>query len=105
MVPSVHYLLIAAQFLVDDALQILSSLSHNHESLDKTSTSIFVRFLWRLFDILKSFSFLQSLSQEEPLTSSDSRQNNLRKAMQLLTKAAESDNSDAMYLLGELNFV
>jgi TPR repeat protein len=105
MVPSVHHLLIAAQFLVDDALQILSSLSQNHESPNKTSTSVIVRFLWRLFDILKSLSFLQSLSQEEPLTSSDSRQNNLRKAMQLLQKAAESDNSDAMYLLGELNFV
>jgi TPR repeat protein len=105
MVPSVHYLLIAAQFLVDDALQILSSLSPNHESPDKTSTSIVVRFLWRLFDILKSLSFLRSLPQEEPLTSSDSRQNNLRKAMQLLQKAAESENSDAMYLLGELNFV
>jgi TPR repeat protein len=105
MVPSAHFLLTAAQFLVDDAIQILSSLSHNHESSNLTSTSIFVRFLRRIFDVLKSLSFLQYSSQEEPLTSSDGRQTNLKKAMQLLTKAAESDNPDAMYLLGELNFV
>jgi hypothetical protein len=105
MVPSAHFLLTTAQFLVDDAMQILSSLSHNHKSPDQTSTSIFVRFSWRIFDILKSFSFLRYSSQEEPLRSFDSRQTNLKKAMQLLTKAAESDNSDAMYLLGELNFV
>lgn len=86
-------------------MQILSSLSVNYEGSDASSSSVLVRFLSRIFDILKSLSFLQSSSQEEPVSSSDGRQTQVRKAMQLLTKAAESDNLDAMYLLGELNFV
>jgi hypothetical protein len=98
-------MLIGAQFLVDDAMQILSSLASNYESSDPSSSSVFVRLLSRVFDILKSLSFLQSSSQEEPVSSSDARQTQVRKAMQLLTKAAESNNPDAMYLLGELNFV
>jgi TPR repeat protein len=98
-------MLTAAQFLVDDAMQILSSLANNYESSDPSSSSVFVRLLSRVFDILKSLSFLQSPSQEEPVSFSDGRQTQVRKAMQLLTKAAESDNPEAMYLLGELNFV
>jgi hypothetical protein len=50
-------------------------------------------------------SFLQYSSQEEPLTTHKEKYDTLEKAMDLLTKAAEKQNSDALYLLGELNFV
>jgi hypothetical protein len=95
----------AAQFLVDDALQILSSLSQTHGSPEISTSSIFLRFMWKTFDILKSLSFLQYSSQEEPLSYHDTTQEHYENALQLLTKAGETGNSDAMYLLGELNFV
>lgn len=97
-------LLNLAQLLVRDALRILSSISRSHNSSETASSSFFVRFLSKFFDILRSLSFLQSLSQEEPLVSLEASEN-IKTAMQLLTKAAESENSDARYLLGELNFV
>ena len=65
---------------------------------------MFLRIVSKFFDVLKSLSFLQSFSQEEPLTSPE-HTSNLNKAIQFLTKAAESENSDALFLLGELNFV
>lgn len=98
--------LTVAQFLIDDALQILSLLSQSHAHSDTPSSSIFIRLLGRIFDFIKSLSFLQYSSQEELLSSStDSKADNLEKAMNLLTKAANAHNPDAMYLLGELNFV
>jgi hypothetical protein len=95
----------AAQFLVNDALQILSSLSQNHGSSETPKSSIFLRFMWKTFDILKSLSFIQYSSQEEPLSYDDTTQEYYDNALQLLAKAGEMGNSDAMYLLGELNFV
>ena len=97
--------LIAAQFLVDDALQILSSLSNTIHTSDTPLSSFFVRLLEKIFDFLKSLSFIHYSSQEEPLASSDTRSSTASKAMQLLKKAAKSENSDAIYLLGELSFV
>ena len=96
--------LISAQFLVDDALQILSSLS-NSRPQDTSSSSVFVRSLWKIFDFLKTLSFIKYSSQEEALVFSDTKSENLKRAMELLTKAAKFENSDAIYLLGELNFV
>ena len=99
-------MLITAQFLVDDALHILSSFSQSRPQSDTTSSSIFLRLLRKLLDFIKSLSFLQYTSQEEPLSSStDPKADNLAKVMELLSKAAKADNADAMYLLGELNFV
>jgi hypothetical protein len=98
-------LIVVAHFLVDDALHILSALSRTHSSSESTSSSIFLRFLLRALDILKSVSFLQYSSQEEPLTAHSEKHDTLEQAMSLLTKAAEMHNSDALYLLGELNFV
>lgn len=97
--------LIVAHFLVDDALHILSALSRNNSSSESTSSSLFFRLLFRVLDILKSISFLQYSSQEEPLTSHNEKHNTLETAISLLNKAAEMQNSDALYLLGELNFV
>lgn len=97
--------LIVAQFLVDDALQILSSLSHNRPSSESTSSSVFVRVLFRILEILKSITVLQYSAQEEPLTHHSEKHDTLEQAMSLLSKAAEKQNSDALYLLGELNFV
>jgi hypothetical protein len=94
-----------AQFLVEDALQIISSLSNTHHTSDSPSPSVFVRFLEKIFAFLKSLSFIQYSSQEQPLTSSDTSSERVSEAMQLLSKAAKSENSDAIYLLGELNFV
>jgi hypothetical protein len=54
---------------------------------------------------MKSISFLQYSSQEEPLTPHTEKHDTLERAISLLTKAAEQQNSDALYLLGELNFV
>ena len=97
--------LIVAHFLVDDALHILSTLSRTNSSSESTSSSLFVRLLFRLLNILKSVSFLQYSSQEEPLMSHTEKHDTLENAMSLLNKAAEMQNSDALYLLGELNFV
>jgi hypothetical protein len=94
-----------AKFLVDDALQILSSLSKTHIPPDTPSSSAFVRLLWGTLEFLKSLSFIQYTSLEESVSSGDPRSDSYKKAIQLLSKAAESENSDAMYLLGELNFV
>src|SRR5277367_485042 len=58
--------LTVAQFLVDDALQILSSFSQSHIHSDTPSSSIFIRLLGSIFDFIKSLSFLQYSSQEEP---------------------------------------
>jgi len=97
--------LTVAQLLVDDALQILSGLSQSRSSSDTSSSSFFVRILFRILEILKSMSFLQYSSQEEPLTTHNEKYDTLEKAMDLLTQSAEKQNSDALYLLGELNFV
>jgi len=81
-------------------------MSSSYNSSDSASSSIFIRLLSRLLDFLKSLSFLRASSQEEPLASpNDIKAENLQKAMQLLTKAAEANNAEAAYLLGELNFV
>lgn len=64
-----------------------------------------MRFLLKIIDILKSLSFLGSSSQEEPLHSVEPQNEELTKAMNLLTQAAEQHNPDALYLLGHLNFV
>jgi hypothetical protein len=64
-----------------------------------------IRLLRKAFEFLESWSFIQYTSQEEPLVPTDITSQNVTKAMQLLAKAAESENSDAIYLLGELNFV
>src|SRR5207248_4280476 len=53
----------------------------------------------------KSLSLIQYSSQEEVETYPDLNSETVQKAMRLLTKAAKSENSDAIYLLGELNFV
>jgi len=99
-------LLTTVQFLVDDALHMLSSLSHSHARSDTTSSSMFLRLLAKFIDFTKSLSFLQYSSQEEQQSSStDPKTQSLQKAVKLLTKAARADNTDAMYLLGELNFV
>jgi len=94
-----------AQFLVDDALNILSSISYNHSSLDTPSSSKFVRLLFKFMDLLKSLSLLASSSQEEPLHAMELRNEHLTKALNLLTQAAAQQNPDALYLLGHLNFV
>lgn len=95
-----------AQFLVDDALHILSSLSHNYTPEVTHSSSAFARMPNHIFNFVKSLSFLRSSSQEEPLSSStDNKSEKLKKAMRLLRKAADSNNPDAIYLLGELSFV
>jgi hypothetical protein len=59
----------------------------------------------KLLTFLKSLSFIQYSSQEEPAPIHDARGDSVKKAMGLLSKAAEADNRDALYLLGELNFV
>jgi hypothetical protein len=85
---------------------MLSLLSQSHAHSDTPSSSIFIRLLRRIFDFIKSLSFLQYSSQEELLSSpTDSKGDNLEMAMKLLTKAANAHNPDAMFLLGELNFV
>jgi hypothetical protein len=63
------------------------------------------QFTATVFTFLKSLPFIQYSSQEEPVTIHDSWGDNVKKAMGLLAKAAEADNPDALYLLGELNFV
>jgi hypothetical protein len=94
-----------AQILVDDALQLLSSLSPAYNPSESATMSAFLRVLWRTIDILKSMSFLRYSSQEEPLSYDDGKTKDYERAVQLLTKAGEMGNSEAMYLLGDLNFV
>jgi hypothetical protein len=95
----------AAQFLVDDALHILHSLSDIHNQKDTILASPLAQFTATVVTFLKSLSFIQYSSQEEPVTIHDSRGDHVKKAIGLLAKAAEADNPDALFLLGELNFV
>jgi hypothetical protein len=88
-------------------LELLSSLSHSYVHLEIIRPSLPLRVLWRIIDILKTFSLFQHVSQEESTheQSFPPRLKTYKKALKLLLKAAESQNSDAMYLLGTLNFV
>ena len=86
-------------------MKILSTLSNTYNSSDASSPSIFVRLLWRVFKFIKSLSLIQYSSQDELATYTDANLQTVQKAMRLLRKAAKSENSDAIYLLGELNFV
>jgi hypothetical protein len=97
-------LLTTAQFLVEDALQILSSLSKDQESNEATSNTVYMRILLKLVEVLKSISFLQYASQEEPLATG-SKTETYQRALSLLTEAAEAGNEEAIYLLAEINFV
>ena len=94
-----------AQFLVDEALHILHTLSDTKSSTDTPPSSTLAHYIGKLFTFLKSLSFIQYTPQEEPLSTHDYRGKNIKKAMDLLRKAAETDNPDALFLLGELNFV
>ena len=94
-----------AQILVGDALNILHSLSDTPSSADTPSSSPLAHYTAKLFNFLKALSFIRYTSQEEPLQTHDSRGESVKKAMELLYKAAEADNPDALFLLGELNFV
>jgi hypothetical protein len=96
---------VAAQFLVDEALHILHSLSDTHNQKDTLPASPSAQFIIKVLTFVKSLSFIQYSSQEQPVTIHDSRGDNVKKAMGLLSKAAEADNPDALFLLGELNFV
>lgn len=96
---------VAAQFLVDEALHILHSLSDTHNQKDTLPASPSAQFIINVLTFVKSLSFIQYSSQEQPVTLHDSRGDNVKKAMGLLSKAAEADNPDALFLLGELNFV
>jgi len=98
-------LTVKAQFLVDEALHILHTLSDAQSSTDTPPSSTLAHYIAKLFTFLKSLSLIQYTPQEEPLSTHDFREKTVRKAMDLLHKAAEMDNPDALFLLGELNFV
>jgi len=63
-----------------------------------------MRILLKLVEVLKSVSFLQYASQEEPLATG-SKTETYQRALSLLTEAAEAGNEEAIYLLAEINFV
>jgi hypothetical protein len=94
-----------AQFLVDEALDILHSISNTPHQKDTPPTSPIVGAVFKVLEFFKSLAFIQYSSQEEPVNVHDSQVDNVKKAMGLLSKAAEADNPDALFLLGELNFV
>jgi hypothetical protein len=91
--------------LVDEALHILHSLSDTPTPGGTASSSHLAHYTNKLLHFLKSLSLIQYTSQEEPLSTHDPRAESVKKAMHLLSKAAEADNPDALFLLGELNFV
>lgn len=94
-----------AQFLVDESLHILHSLPDTQSSVDTPLSSPLAHYTYKLFRFLKSLSFIQYTSQEEPLSAHGTRVESVKRAMNMLSKAAEADNPDALFLLGELNFV
>lgn len=100
---------ILEQALVDQALAILKTIDEGTSKSRRKSQA--VGLFTRLLQLFKQFILLhKAKSLEEPADGSLSKDANptarkLRMAVEALETAAQSNNGDALMLLGDMNFV